>query len=155
MICDKCGAKVQSAIICPICGNGDIVQYSLAESEVEQGPHKISNRLKAYSVFVFVGNAISLILILLLISAATSYPTNEFLSPNVLLAIYYLGIGLIILEVILMVFILKLKKWALNTFLAFRIISLLLNLLQGQFFAVLLNAALLAFVFKKDYDYFT
>ncbi|MDD2267997.1 MAG: hypothetical protein PHY15_00430 [Eubacteriales bacterium] len=156
MVCNKCGAKTQSLVSCPVCGSSDIIQTSAAElAQVEESPHRVSTRLKVYSIIVFVASAIAIILYSTLISATTSYPNDEFFSPNVKLAIYYISIVLILFEVTLMIFILRLKRWALNTYLVLIIISLILDLFQGDFLKIIINVALLAFVFQKDYDYFT
>ena len=156
MVCNKCGAKVQSSVMCSICGNSKIAQSSAVEIiQAEEAPHKVSNLLKIYLIFSFVANTIALIMLLILISTAILRPLRDPISPNVLIKILLISFVFFALELILMFFIIKRKKWAINFFIIIKIISFIAYLVQGQFLLIIFGVALLTIVLMNDYKYFT
>ena len=146
MFCDKCGGKVNSNRKCSLCGYDNSI-YNPENYAVK--PKSIrSKRLTVCMCLVIMSNLFVANLMLM-----TLYTVNGMIT-TVQTVILVLTILLCVFEIILAFFILKLKAWALITYMVIGVIAIAIRLLRLDFDVAIAKAVLLYFIFDIDWEYF-
>jgi len=146
MNCEKCSGPINAIGKCTLCGHENGAQPPVEKYEWNPRTFR-SARLTVFMYLTIGLDALVIISLVYLLFAGTG------LSP------WSTGLSILILalsafDIIIALCILRLKKWALNTYIGLSIISGILNIARLNFIPVVLRAVLLYFVFKEDWDYF-
>jgi hypothetical protein len=143
VICEKCGGKVNDNGRCSLCG------YDNSNVQLPKN-YKVKPKLfRSTRVTVFMYLVISFNFIALTILMLSLFRNIELITGVIIISIL-----LCVLEIIVAFFILKLKKWALITYIILCIIDGIIKLLRLDFIPIILKALLLYFIFKNDWEYF-
>lgn len=73
---------------------------------------------------------------------------------NVARSLFVLGIITASFEIVIAIFVMKMKRWALNAYIGLSIVGAVLNLIRLNFLAIIIRALLLYFIFRNDWDEF-
>ena len=101
------------------------------------------------TVFMVLSIALNVVLILLML---INFPYDAIIELKILIGVL---IGAAALDIVLCLFILKLKRWAFHFYIVLNIITGIIRIIAFfDFFSVIFRAVLLYFIFKKDLEYF-
>lgn len=141
LICEKCGGIVNANMKCSICGynNSDVDYTSVASPK--------SSSLRSMRITILMSIIIVLDAIVVIGSLNIMLTKGTSFGSIILLAIP-------VMEIIVCLFILKMKRWALYTYLGLCVVAAIVQLLSFNFIAIIFKALLLYFVFRKDWEYF-
>ncbi len=146
MFCEKCDGKVNSNGKCSLCGYDNSIVYNPENCEVK--PKSIrSKRLTVFMCLVIISNLFVAAVMLLSLFRDSGVTTG-------VTVISVITILLCVFEIILAFFILKLKAWALITYMIIGVIAIIIRLLRLDFYVAIVKALLLYFIFDKDWEYF-
>lgn len=145
MVCEKCGSKTTQNNKCLNCGYDN--------SEVRATQKYKSNsaiyRSTRLTVFLYLLIALNIITILFVVwSVFAGEPSEAVIITSVI------SIISAVFELVLSVFMLKLKKWALNAYIITNIIVGVIRIFAGGIIIVIMKALFLYFIFRNDWDYF-
>lgn len=145
MICEKCGGKVRSNMKCSLCGhdNSNVDYAPVTSSDISS---LRSGRITIFMYLVIILDAVVVITSLYALLTKV-VPTAGFVIAVIL-------ISLSVLEIIVCLFILKMKKWALFTYIGLSVVGAILQLLSLNIIPIIFKALLLYFIFKNDWEYF-
>ena len=146
MICDKCGGKCNQNDRCSICNYDNSNVKTASQNVYTRASSYRSTRLTVFLLLFIVIDSIMIIMSVIGLFNADAEPVSKVLT----------GIGLFFAasEIVLCIFMLQLKKWALTTYIVLMIITGLLELFSYGLISILLKALLLYFIFKNDWEYF-
>ena len=137
--CIKCGSPLSPTNKCYTCGNDD--------QNVKPSVYRRSRPL-----IVFMGLSIVTSIIFIVLSLVVIFSTaNELIIFKILAGILLVSA---IFDIVLAVFILKLKKWAFNVYVGVTVINCILRLISFDIFTVLIRGALTYLIFRHDYEHF-
>lgn len=145
MVCEICGSKISQNNKCFNCGH-DNSSVKTTTKYVKSSAIYRSVRL---TVFLYLLIIINAILISLTVSSIFNYELNK-----ALLIISTISIVLAAFEILLSVFMLKLKKWALKAYIITNIIAGVIRIFALDFITVIIKALFLYFIFRNDWEYF-
>jgi len=146
VICEKCAGKVDDNGRCSLCG------YDNSNVQIPKNYEVKPKSFRSTRVTVFMCFVIALDLILATILLLSLFRNNGLSTGAVALSI--VTILLCVLEIIVAFFILKLRKWALITYIILSVIGGIIQLLSLDFIPIIFKALLLYFIFRNDWEYF-
>jgi len=146
VICEKCAGKGDDNGRCSLCG------YDNSNVQIPKNYEVKPKSFRSTRVTVFMCFVIALDLILATILLLSLFRNNELSTGAVALSI--VTILLCVLEIIVAFFILKLRKWALITYIILSVIGGIIQLLSLDFIPIIFKALLLYFIFRNDWEYF-
>lgn len=155
MTCDKCGSIIKSGTKCLNCGhdnqNVGMPSRKFLDKVSSSSAYYRSTRL---TVFMILFIAINIIVISLTAYGLTNFTEGERpLESVIILAV--ISIVVSVLDIVLCIFILRLKKWAFNSYIVLNIINGVVRIVAYfDVFSVILRALLLYFIFRNDLEYF-
>lgn len=144
MLCEKCGGSVGANHKCTVCGHDN--------TAVDYTP-VTPTRIKAYRstrvtvLMVLVMLLDGLTAVLNLVSLFTDRSAVNVLAVAALLC-------LSVTEIVICLFVLRMRRWALYTYIGFSVAGAVIQMLSLNFFAAVFKALLLYFVFRNDWDSF-
>lgn len=148
LICEKCGSALSPTKKCYNCGhdNSNVKDVEITPDSFNKASVYRSTRV---TIFMVLCIAIDIIMILLVV--------GDFFNHEVPLG-YKIFAGVLTamgaFDIVLCVFILKLKKWALTLYIALNVVSGVLRIFTGDIISIIFKALLLYFIFRNDWDYF-
>ena len=142
MNCKWCGGSLSPADRCTVCGSAN----GTADLYIPETTERGSIRLTIFMTMIMVIDAVLLLICLIGFFTENTPPIVKVSS----------GIGIVTsaFDILLCVFILRLKKWALNVFIAFAVISAVPRIMAFDFISVGFKFMLLYLIFKHDWDKF-
>ena len=148
MICEKCGGKTDSDKKCFLCGydNSNVVISQKSQEYEGNLGHYRGVRLTIFLWWVIVFDIIAILM------AVTQLFKVDV--PALVATLFYITIAIGIIEMILCIFMFRLKKWALYGYVGLAVVSAILQLMTLDIFGIIFKALLLYFVFRKDWDSF-
>jgi len=151
MICDRCGNNIISGTKCFNCGNENQNIKPSREyfDKVSSKPsYYRSGRLTIFMVLSIVHN------IVIMLIALNTY--EDIFGELVSVYVIFMRIAVVagVLDIILCLFILKLKKWAFNVYIGLSVVNSIFRIIALDFISVIFRAVLLYFIFRNDYQYF-
>lgn len=151
MICAKCGYTDIDNRACPICGYQN-AKPTLQETLTRRRSFapQLSVRLTLFMGIAAALTIYAMVVILLQLTADYSQGSLDSLTLLVQLVL----LALYAFELVLCVFILRMKKWAAKTYLILSGITIALLLLSFNFILAIARGVILLFVFSKDWDKF-
>ena len=147
MLCEKCGGKIDSSKKCKLCGHDNSQVDYKTNPDVYMKPAIVrATRVTVYMWIVIVLDTLNMIGLINGLSKAYLVPNNR------IILVICIVIG--VLEIISCFFILKLKKWAVITFLVLSAIGGILLFIRGNWSTLIIRVALLYLVLSKNWDDF-
>ena len=139
MNCIKCGGSLSPTKQCYSCGNDD---------QNVQSP--LYRRSRPLILFMCLSIIISIIWITL--ALAVIFSTSEELIILQIMA----GILLLssVFDLVLAIFILRLKKWAFDVYIALTVVVCILRLISFDVITALVRGSLTYLIFRHDYEHF-
>ena len=145
MFCEKCGGKCNADRKCYICGEiNELVEKTTCKAYKKDRIYR-SAGLSFFCIALIVINAIFILFLAIDLSYGGLFPVMVLKWTNLLLCAFM---------IVLCVFMLKMKKWALITYTVVFVISLFLPLVSFLVYNLLVHVIVLFFIYKNDFMYF-
>lgn len=146
MICEKCAGKVNVNGKCSICGYDNSNVHNPDNYEIKAKSFR-STRVMIFMCLVIAVNSILAIVMLLSLFRSNGLTTGA-------IVVSVITILLCVFEIIIAFFILKLRKWALITYLVLSVIGGIIQLIRFDIISIIFKALILYFIFRNDWEYF-
>jgi hypothetical protein len=146
VICEKCGGKVNNNGRCSLCG------YDNSNVHIPENYEAKPKSFRSVRVTVFMYLVIALDAIVATILLFNLFRNSGLSTGDI--AVSVVSILLCVFEIIVAFFILRLKKWALITYIFLSVIGGIIQLLRLDFISIIFKALLLYFIFRNDWEYF-
>lgn len=144
MICENCGNIVQNSTKCYACG--------FDNKRVDRSPvvAKSSSAMLSSRIIIFMTLVIVINVIFIFINLAGFIDSNQGGARS----LFLIAIVASCFEILVAIFVMKMKRWALNAYIGLSIFGALVNLIKLNFLTIILRALLLYFIFRNDWDEF-
>ena len=137
--CIKCGSPLKLTSSCYYCGNND--------QEIKKPKYRRSRPL-----IVFMSLSIITSIIWIILSLAVIFATSdEWMLLKIISGILLVTATF---DLILAVFILRLKRWAFNIYMGLTVLNCIMRIISLDFFTALLRGGLTYLIFRHDYEHF-
>jgi len=151
MTCDKCGSIINSGTKCFNCGydnkNVKMPSKKYLDKVLSSSSYYRSTRLTVFMVLFIIIDIVSIVLALMILTDGNRTEGLKIIAG--------ISMGTAILDMVLCIFILRLKRWAFEFYIVLNIINCIFRLIAYfDFISVIIRALLLYFIFRNDLEYF-